>query len=113
MGSTGTWLGALFESLVTQSIRVYAGALDGTAAHLRTKDGDREIDLIVEGPNQRVLAIEVKLGSTVADSDVRHLNWLQTQIGDRLADRLVITTGPVAYRRPDGVAVVPLALLGP
>jgi len=30
-----------------------------------------------------------------------------------LADRLVITTGPVAYRRPDGVAVVPLALLGP
>jgi hypothetical protein len=111
--STGTWLGALFESLATQSIRVYADALDGTTAHLRTKDGAREIDLIVEGPDRRVVAIEVKLAPTVSDSDVRHLNWLGTQLDDQLADRLVITTGPVAYRRPDGVVVVPLALLGP
>lgn len=111
--STGTWLGALFESLATQSIRVYADAVDATTAHLRTKDGAREIDLIVEGPDRRVIAIEVKLAPTVGDSDVRHLNWLRTQLGDQLADRLVITTGPVAYRRPDGVAVIPLALLGP
>lgn len=111
--STGTWLGSLFESLATQSIRVYADAVDATTAHLRTKDGAREIDLIVEGPDRRVIAIEVKLAPTVGDSDVRHLNWLRAQLGDQLADRLVITTGPVAYRRPDGVAVIPLALLGP
>ncbi|HMR13885.1 MAG TPA: AAA family ATPase, partial [Arachnia sp.] len=47
------------------------------------------------------------------DHDVRHLNWLHDQIGDRLADRVVLTTGEYAYRRSDGVAVVPLALLGP
>ena len=106
-------VGALFESLVTQTVRVYADALHATTAHLRTKDGAREIDLIVEGSDGRVIAIEVKLASTVSNHDVRHLNWLETKLGEKLADRLVITTGPVAYRRPDGVAVVPLALLGP
>ncbi len=48
-----------------------------------------------------------------AERDVRHLNWLHAQIGDRLVDRVVITTGDHAYRRADGVAVVPLALTGP
>ncbi|MFV0434990.1 MAG: hypothetical protein ACK5LO_13545 [Leucobacter sp.] len=33
--------------------------------------------------------------------------------GERVRDLVVINTGPYAYRRPDGVAVVPLALLGP
>ncbi|MFT4187848.1 MAG: DUF4143 domain-containing protein [Aeromicrobium sp.] len=110
--ATGTWLGALFESLVTQSVRVYATACGATVSHLRTKNTDREIDVIVEGPEREVVAIEVKLSATVDDPDVRHLNWLRDQIGDRLVNRVVITTGEVAYRRSDGVAVVPLALLG-
>jgi predicted AAA+ superfamily ATPase len=59
------------------------------------------------------VGIEVKLAATVGDKDVRHLNWLQDELGDRVADRVVITTGEYAYRRDDGVAVVPLALLGP
>ncbi|MDO5092876.1 MAG: DUF4143 domain-containing protein [Propionibacteriaceae bacterium] len=112
-GATGTWLGALFESLVTQSVRVYADAAEAQVGHLRTKDTAREIDLIVEGNDRRIVAIEVKLADTVVDRDVRHLNWLHHQLGDRLVDKLVITTGEFAYRRPDGVAVVPLALLGP
>ncbi len=110
---TGTWLGALFESLVTQSVRVYAEAAGAHVGHLRTKDTTREIDLIVDGDDRQVAAIEVKLAATVGDRDVRHLNWLQQQIGERLAERIVITTGEHAYRRPDGVAVVPFALLGP
>ncbi|MBB1511069.1 ATP-binding protein [Tessaracoccus sp. MC1627] len=110
---TGTWLGALFESLTAQSIRVYAEAAWSSVGHLRTQDGTREVDLIVEGEDHRVLAIEVKLAPSVGDSDVRHLNWLHTHLGDRLVDKLVVTTGDVAYRRSDGVAVVPLALLGP
>lgn len=110
---TGTWLGALFESLVAQSVRVYAEAAAARVGHLRTKETDREIDLVVEADDRRVVAIEVKLSETATDSDVRHLNWLHGQLGDRLADRVLITTGETAYRRPDGVAVVPLALLGP
>ncbi len=103
----------MFESLVAQSVRVYASAAWARVGHLRTKETDREIDLIVEGENRQVVAIEIKLSQTVDDKDVRHLNWLHDQIGDRLADRVVITTGEHAFRRPDGVAVVPLALLGP
>lgn len=112
-GATGTLLGALFESLATQSVRVYAAGASARLGHLRTKESDREIDLIVEGEDQRVVAIEVRLSASVGDKDVRHLTWLQAQLGDRLADRVVVTTGRHAYRRADGVAVVPLALLGP
>jgi hypothetical protein len=60
-----------------------------------------------------VLALEVKLGRTVDDGDVRHLLWLRGQLGADLLDAVVITTGTNAYRRRDGVAVVPAALLGP
>jgi len=63
--------------------------------------------------DQRVVAIEVKLTRTVDDDDVRHLRWLREQIGDDLLDAVIVSTGPEAYRRPDGIAVVPLALLGP
>lgn len=112
-GDTGAWLGALFESLVTQSVRVYADANEATVHHLRTRATDHEVDLIVEGHDRSVVGIEVKLSGTVGDSDCRHLNWLEGQIGDRLVAKVVVTTGPVAYRRPDGVYVVPLALLGP
>ncbi len=111
--STGTWLGALFESLVTQTVRVYADAATARVAHLRTKTGSHEIDLIVEAPDLSCIAIEAKLANTVEDRDVAHLNWLHRQIGDRLTERIVIYTGRFAYRRPDGVAAIPLALLGP
>jgi hypothetical protein len=42
-----------------------------------------------------------------------HLRWLREQLGDDLRAAVVVTTGPFAYRRPDGIIVAPLALLGP
>ncbi|QAY59540.1 hypothetical protein ET475_05775 [Microbacterium protaetiae] len=75
--------------------------------------GTREVDLIVERTNGSCVAIEVKLSDHATDRDVRHLLWLKDQLGDRLVDMMVVNTGPLAYRRDDGVAVVPLALLGP
>lgn len=109
----GTLLGHLFESLVTLCVRVYAQAAEARVRHLRLHSGRHEVDLIVERPDQRVVAVEVKLGATVTDNDVRHVSWLRKMIGDDLLDAVVIHTGPHAYRRPDGVAVVPAALLGP
>jgi hypothetical protein len=41
------------------------------------------------------------------------LVWLRERLKDQLVDAAVLTTGPFAYRRPDGIAVIPLALLGP
>ena len=69
-------------------------------------------DLIVERTDHRVVGIEVKLSASVEDRDVRHLLWLKEQLGDDLLDSVIITTGAQAYRRADGVAVVPAALLG-
>ena len=109
----GHLLGRLFESLVTQSLQVYAGLVGAQVSHLRQHDGRREIDVIVEGPGLRVLAVEVKLTRSPGDADVKNLLWLREQIGDDLLDAVVVTAGPYAYRRPDGVAVVPAALLGP
>jgi predicted AAA+ superfamily ATPase len=109
----GALLGQLFESLVTLSVRVYAQAAEARVHHLRTYDGRQEVDLIVESDDQRVLAIETKLSGEVADDDVKHLLWLRERIGTDLLDAVVVNTGKQAYRRQDGVAVVPAALLGP
>ncbi|QYN32779.1 DUF4143 domain-containing protein [Pseudonocardia sp. DSM 110487] len=109
----GPLLGHLFEALVVLGVRVQAQAAEASVRHLRTKGGEREIDLIVERADHRVVAIEVKLSALVGDSDVRHLRWLQGALGPDLLDAVVVTTGVEAYRRPDGIAVVPAALLGP
>jgi predicted AAA+ superfamily ATPase len=108
----GTLLGNLFESLVTLSIRVLAQSVESKVKHLRTKGGQHEVDLIVERSDQKVLAIEVKLSSSINDDDVRNLKWLERKIGADLLDAIVINTGPTAYRRKDGVAVIPASLIG-
>jgi predicted AAA+ superfamily ATPase len=108
----GTLLGALFESLVTIDVRVYAQAAEARVGHLRTAGGEHEVDLIVERDDGRIVALEVKLTTTIDDEDLRHLKWLKDRLGDDVLDMAVITTGSYAYRRPDGIAVVPAALLG-
>jgi predicted AAA+ superfamily ATPase len=113
MPRDGTLLGALFESLVTLCIRVYAQGAEAEVGHLRTFSGDHEVDLIVEREDGRVIAVEVKLKRTIDAGDLRHLKWLAHKVGDELLDALIVTTGNVAYRRADGIGVVPAALLGP
>lgn len=108
----GPLLGALFESLVTQSVRVYAQSCRARVGHLRTWNDVREVDLIVER-NGRVLGIEVKLVAVPSRQDTANLRWLAQQVGTELLDVLIVTTGRHAYRDRDGVAVVPAALLGP
>ena len=106
-------MGPLFESLATLTVRVAAQAAEARVYHMRTQGGRHEVDLVVEGVDGQIVGIEVKLAAAVGNSDVKHLLWLRDQIPDRVADLVVVTTGKAAYRRPDGVAVVPLALLGP
>jgi hypothetical protein len=109
----GPLIGNLLESLATLCVRVYAQALGLSVAHVRTARGEHEVDLVVHAQDGRALGIEVKLAAVPTDRDVRHLHWLGQRLGDDLVDKIVLTTGRQAYRRPDGVAVVPLALLGP
>jgi uncharacterized protein len=109
----GLLLGGLFESLVTLSVRSYAQQLSARVHHLRLANGVHEVDLIVEAADHRIVALEVKLADSVTDDDVKHLKWLRSKVPDLVADAAIITTGRYAYRRPDGIAVIPASLLGP
>ncbi|MDR1213684.1 MAG: DUF4143 domain-containing protein [Propionibacteriaceae bacterium] len=109
----GTFLGALFESLAVQTVRVLTESTGASVSHLRDQNNEREIDLIIQRSDHKVLAIEVKLTTAIRPKDVRSLNWLERELGERVLDKVLICTGDRAFRRPDGVAVVPLALLGP
>jgi predicted AAA+ superfamily ATPase len=107
-----TVLGALFEALVALSLQTYAQAAEATVHHVRTTRGDHEVDFLLHRNDGTNIAVEVKLNGAPDTNDVRHLLWLKEQMGDSLADMVLINTGPHAYRRADGVAVVPLALIG-
>lgn len=76
------------------------------------RNGDHEIDLVVVRDDGKVLAVEVKLAAAVEDRDTAHLRWLADHLRGDLLDAIIINTGLNAYRRPDGIGVVPLALLG-
>lgn len=109
----GGMLGHLFESLATLSVRVAAQAAEASVGHLRTRNGDHEVDLVVVRDDGKVVAVEVKLAAAVDDRDTVHLHWLAQRLGADLLDTIIVNTGPIAYRRSDGIGVVPLALLGP
>lgn len=103
--------GHLFEALAVLTVRGAAGVSEARAYHFLTAKGEHEVDILLENYEGQVIAFEVKLKASISDTDVRHLQWMKSKLGDRLIDQVVITTGRHAYRRKDGVAVVPLALL--
>ncbi|MDR1766002.1 MAG: DUF4143 domain-containing protein [Lachnospiraceae bacterium] len=107
----GNIIGRLFESLAQLSLRTYSTVNDADLSWLRTANGDHEVDFILQR-GCRLVAFEVKFAPTVRDEDAKHLHWFRHLVGDRLTDAIILTTGPLAYRRPDGIGVVPLALLG-
>lgn len=105
-------IGRMFEALAVQSVQTYAQASFAKLSHFRDANGRHEIDMIIEKDDGRILAIEVKLSATPASSDGKHLKWLKSQIDERMIDSVVVYAGRFAFRN-DGIAYVPLALLGP
>jgi predicted AAA+ superfamily ATPase len=107
----GSILGRLFESLIQLSLNTYASVNNAQIYFVGTHSGDREIDFVVQ-KGSSVVACEVKFAPTVAVPDGKHLKWFAEKVGSDCLDAVIITTGGVAYRREDGIAVVPAALLG-
>lgn len=109
-------LGFLFESLVVRDLRIYAQACDAEVLHYKDNT-DLEVDAIVEMADGRWAAFEVKLGARAvdegADSLLRFASRVDTtKCGLPLLLGVITGTG-LAYTRPDGVAVVPIGVLGP
>ena len=107
--------GLLFESLCIHDLRVYASALGGSLYHYRDKTG-LEADAVVVLDDGRWALVEVKMGQSRIDEGASHLLKLAERIDQTREGRpsflMVLTSTVCAYRRKDGVVVVPLACLG-
>lgn len=108
------YFGFLFESLCDRDLRVYADAIDGQVFHYRDSSG-LESDAVVCLNDGRWAAIEVKLGSKEIEEAATHLLALKDRVNTekmREPSFLMILTGTeLAYRREDGVLVVPIGCL--
>ena len=107
----GSILGRLFESLLQLSLRTYSSVNNAKLFFLRTYRGDHEIDFIIQ-KGSKIIACEVKFSPIVTSEAGKHLKWLKSYVGADCLDTMIITTGSIAYRREDGIAIVPAALLG-
>ena len=108
--------GLIFETLCVRDLRVYADALNGKVYHFRDKAG-LECDAVVHLRNGSYGLVEIKLGGdTLIDDGADTLKKLADKIDTGRMKRpsflMVLTAvGPYAYRREDGVYVVPVGCL--
>lgn len=104
----------LFESLCLRDLRVYSQPLDGEIYFFRNKNGF-EVDFIIELPDGRWGAVEVKLGSKEIDETAKNLIKLRDMIDtERMRPPeflMILTATQYGYQRPDGVYVVPIGCL--
>lgn len=108
--------GLIFETLCMRDLRVYADALQGTVYHYRDKNG-LECDAVIHLRNGKYGLIEIKLGGDKLIADgVKTLSALSEKIDTTRMKKpsflmVVTASGPYAYRRDDGVCVVPISCL--
>ncbi|MBQ9189882.1 MAG: ATP-binding protein [Clostridia bacterium] len=109
-------MGFLFETMCVRDLRVYAEALDGTVAHFRNKAG-LECDAVVHLRNGSYGLVEIKLGGDkLIEEGVATLKKLSglidtTQMKEPSFLMVLTGVGTYAYRREDGVYIVPIGCL--
>ena len=108
--------GFLFETLCVRDLRVFADALGGDVYHYRDKDG-QECDAVIHLRNGKYGLIEIKLGGDkLIEEGAKSLKAMAAKIDtDRMnaPSFLMVLTGigDYAYRRQDGVYIVPIGCL--
>lgn len=108
--------GFLFETLCVRDLRVFADALNGEVYHYRDKDG-QECDAVVHLKNGKYGLVEIKLGGDkLIEEGAKSLKTMAAKIDTGKMREpsflMVLTgTGDYAYRRQDGVYVVPIGCL--
>lgn len=109
-------MGLIFENLCVRDLRIYADALDGSVYHYRDKTG-LECDAVIHLRNGSYGLIEVKLGGdALINEGAANLLRLSEKIDTDKMEKpafLMVLCGvaPFAYRREDGVFVVPISCL--
>lgn len=108
------YFGFLFESLCARDLRVYSEPLKGSIRHYHDLN-DLEADLIITLDDGRWAAVEIKLGSMEIEEGAEHLKKLAQIVNMQKHPApsflMVLTGGEFAYRREDGVLVVPIGCL--
>lgn len=109
-------MGLLFETMVVRDLRVYAEALDGNIFHYRDNNG-LECDSVLHLRNGHYGLIEIKLGGeSLIEEGAANLRSLAKKIDtDKMYApsflMVIVGTGRYAYRREDGILVVPIGCL--
>ncbi len=108
--------GFLFETLCVRDLRIFADALNGAVYHYRDKDG-QECDAVIHLRNGKYGLVEIKLGGDrLIDEGAKSLRAMAAKIDIEKMNApsfLMVLTGigDYAYRRHDGVYVVPIGSL--
>lgn len=109
-------LGFMFEALCERDLRIYAESFGGTLYHYQDYK-NREIDAVIELPDGKWAAFEIKLGANQIDQAAANLKQIQREFEeDKKAVQpsvLCVLCGlsNAAYQRPDGVFVIPITAL--
>ena len=105
-------LGGLLETFVLSELNKLrsVSAIDFAIYHLRDRAG-AEIDFLLEGPDGKVVGLEVKASASPSGDDAKHLRWLKDKLGDRMTAGVVLHLGSSAGSLGDGIYAVPVASL--
>jgi len=109
-------LGFLFEALCERDLKIYAESFGGLLYHYQDYQG-REIDAVIELPDSRWCAFEIKLGANQIDAAAQNLLSLKKSFENDPKGKppavLCVLCGltSAAYQRPDSVYVVPITAL--
>lgn len=109
-------MGLFFETMAVRDLRVYSQAIDGEVYHYRDSNG-LECDAVIHLRNGQYGLVEIKLGGqNLIEDGVRTLTKFESSIDtDRMntpSFKMILTAvGNLAYRRDDGIYIVPISCL--
>ncbi|MGL4178771.1 MAG: ATP-binding protein, partial [Dermatophilaceae bacterium] len=104
--------GQLLETFVIgELLRQRSWSEQSPRTHHYRQRGGAEVDIVLENPDGRVAAIEVKAAATVRSRDLRWLQRFRDELGSRFVGGLLLHTGPQAQSLGDRLAAVPMDVL--
>ncbi|HXM56585.1 MAG TPA: ATP-binding protein [Candidatus Dormibacteraeota bacterium] len=112
LGAPGGAAGPVLETFVAMELRRQLGWSDQPASlyHFRTKDGV-EVDCVLEAPDGRVAAVEVKAAATVTERDFRGLRLLRDSLGAKFVAGVVLYCGAQALPFGERLRALPMSAL--
>lgn len=103
--------GALFETFVATELERQASWSPEPLSFWHYREGEREVDVVIERPSGEIVGIEVKASATVRASDFRGLTHMRERLGERLVTGVVLYAGEHSLPFGEGLWALPLTAL--